>query len=66
MNLFSLVPCEYAVVCSTIREVAESIQNVIVETADGIVVLDEYFIIAWKISALKTEYKQIKLPILLL
>ena len=55
INLFALVSREYAVIFPTVCEVAKGIQDAIVETADCVVVLDDFRMVARKMSALLTK-----------
>lgn len=53
VNLSAPVSGEYTVVSPTISEITEGIQNVIVKSAYCVVMLDNFYVVAWKMTVLK-------------
>ena len=58
VNLSALVASEYTVVFPAISEMTEGIQNVIVKSAYCVVMLDNFYVVAWKMTFLKWRQKQ--------
>lgn len=53
VNLSAPVSGKYTVVSPAISEITEGIQNVIVKSAYCVVMFDNFYVVAWKITVLK-------------
>ena len=60
VNLSVPISSEYTVVSPAISKITEGIQNVIVKSAYCVVMLDNFYVIAWKMTVLKQRQKQTK------
>ena len=53
VNLSVPISSEYTVVSPAISKITEGIQNVIVKSAYCVMMLDNFYVIAWKMAVLK-------------